>query len=93
MKNIFTKHPHSIGETYFQHLKFALSFGWNMVLGGSACIIHAIFPFFFQNTGSDKLFNLTKFFIERMPPTEERIQTFISLIEKKQADSQRYQES
>ena len=30
MKNLFTKHPHAIGETYFQHLKFAFIFGKNI---------------------------------------------------------------
>ena len=92
MKNIFTEHPHSIGESYFQHLKFAFTFGWKMVMGGSACMIHAIFPFLFQKTGSDILFHLTHFFIERMPANEEKIKNLSLLIEKKQMDSEQYPE-
>lgn len=46
MKNIFTDHPHSIGETYFKHLLFAGQFGVTMIIGGVVCLIHAIFPFF-----------------------------------------------
>jgi len=50
--NFFTKHPHSIGESYFEHLKVALSYGFKMVLGGIACIIHAFIPFLFESTAS-----------------------------------------
>ena len=72
MKNIFTNHPHSVGETYFQHFKFAIQFGINMVVGGVACMIHAIFPCFFEKTGSNILFNMVHYFILRMPKIEER---------------------
>jgi len=50
--NLFTKHPNSIGETYFEHLFFALISGVQLVWGGLACIIHAFLPFLFQTTGS-----------------------------------------
>lgn len=86
MKNIFTEHPHSIGESYIQHLTFAFSFGWNMMLGGIAGMIHAIFPFFFQKTGSNKLFHMAAFFIERTPTIDENIQGIAALIEKKQTN-------
>lgn len=49
---LFTKHPNSIGETYFEHFLFALFSGVSLVSGGVACIIHAVFPFLFENTGS-----------------------------------------
>ena len=65
MKNIFTKHPHSLGETYIEHLFAALLFGGKMLLGGFACIIHAVFPFLFETTGSSMLFKLTQRFTER----------------------------
>lgn len=48
MKKFFTQHPFSVGETYLQHFKYALLFGVSMLMGGLACIIHAIFPFLFQ---------------------------------------------
>ena len=50
--NLFTKHPESIGETYLEHLYFALRTGFKLMLGGMACMIHGIFPFMFQTTGS-----------------------------------------
>ena len=86
MKNIFTRHPHSVGESYFQHCKFALSFGLKMIIGGAACLIHAIFPFFFQKTGSDILIKLIHFFIERTPKIESRIELLAQLIKNKQTN-------
>jgi hypothetical protein len=50
---LFTAHPASIGESYFGHLVQATSFGCRMLLAGSACILHGLFPFLFVTTGSD----------------------------------------
>jgi hypothetical protein len=83
MKKIFTDHPNSMGETYFQHMKIACLFGSKMVFGGFACIIHAIFPFIFKKTGSDILLNMLHEFIERMPCIESRILRLYELIAKK----------
>lgn len=84
MKNPFTKHPESIGESYFAHFIFAGQFATNMFLGGIACLIHAIFPFLFIKTGSNFLLKMTRTFIDRMPHVdEERINQLCELIEKK----------
>ena len=56
--NVFTAHPASVGETYFQHLRFALRFGTRMTLGGIAALVHALLPFCFVTTAgriSDEL--------------------------------------
>ena len=55
MANPFTAHPASVGETYGQHLRFALRFGTCMTLGGLAAAIHALFPFLFITTASRAL--------------------------------------
>jgi hypothetical protein len=47
-----TEHPSSVGETYFQHLMFAVRFGASMILGGLACCLHGICPFLCTSTGS-----------------------------------------
>ena len=52
MDNIFTKHPHSVNETYFEHMRVALKYGMKMVVGGIAGIIHAVFPFLFETTAT-----------------------------------------
>lgn len=83
MKNIFTEHPHSINETYFQHLCFALLFGGQMLVGGIACVLHAFFPFIFEKTGSNMLLKMTHRFIERMPYVEERVIILSKIIESK----------
>jgi hypothetical protein len=50
--NPFTAHPSSVGETYTQHLRFALRFGARMTAGGLAAIVHSLLPFCFQTTAS-----------------------------------------
>jgi hypothetical protein len=52
MANPFTAHPASVGETYGQHLRFALRFGVRMTLGGLAAALHALFPFLLITTAS-----------------------------------------
>jgi hypothetical protein len=52
MRNPFTAHPHSVGETYLEHALFACRYGAKMTLGGIAAVLHGIFPFLFQTTGS-----------------------------------------
>ncbi|PKP93973.1 MAG: hypothetical protein CVT75_05210 [Alphaproteobacteria bacterium HGW-Alphaproteobacteria-14] len=49
---LFTEHPRSIGETYGQHARTAMSFGWRMVIGGFACMAHAVVPSLFVKTAS-----------------------------------------
>ena len=83
MRNIFTEHPHSIGETYWQHFCHALVIGRLMLFGGIACVIHAIFPFVMEKTASNVLFNLMRFFVNRMPMVEERVVALSNCIEKK----------
>ncbi len=47
-----TEHPHSVGETYGEHLRQATSFGAPMVMCGLACMVHGFLPFLFKKTGS-----------------------------------------
>jgi len=52
VRNPFTAHPRDVGETYFEHGLFASRYGAKMTLGGSAALVHAVFPFLFEKTGS-----------------------------------------
>lgn len=52
IKHLFTEHPASVGESYGEHLVMAGVFGVRMILGGLACLIHAVLPFLFVRTGS-----------------------------------------
>jgi hypothetical protein len=50
--NPFTRHPKEVGESYGEHFRTASGFGVTMIAGGIACLLHAIFPFWFERTGS-----------------------------------------
>lgn len=52
MKNLFTDHPNSVGETYIEHMGQALSFAGPLLVAGIACLGHALLPFMFEKTGS-----------------------------------------
>ena len=47
MKNIFTGHPSTVGETYLQHLWFALKVALKSMVVGIFFTIHAFFPCFY----------------------------------------------
>ena len=52
MANPFTRHPEEIGETYSEHMGTAAGFAATMLIGGLCVMIHAVFPFLFEHTGS-----------------------------------------
>lgn len=52
MKNWFTDHPHSVNETYLQHMCFSLCSALRLFKAGLAAIIHAFFPFLCLFTAS-----------------------------------------
>ncbi len=49
---LFTAHPESVGETYFEHMQSALRFAGKLFAATLCCVVHAAFPFFFKGTGS-----------------------------------------
>ncbi|MBC2886880.1 hypothetical protein H7Q97_15945 [Ochrobactrum sp. CM-21-5] len=49
---IFTEHPASVDETYFQHMTFAARFSIKLFAAAFAALIHAILPFLFEKTAS-----------------------------------------
>ena len=60
MKNPFTEHPHSVGETYFEHMKKALKYSFVLYYAFIVVMIHALYPFLFTTTGSDVIAKLHK---------------------------------
>ncbi len=52
LRKLFTEHPASVGESYFEHLGQALRFATRMFFGSLACLVHAFLPFLFVKTGS-----------------------------------------
>ena len=55
MKNIFKDHPNKVGETYFEHFFKAFSFGIKLLLISLRVFVHAIFPWCFEYSTSDRL--------------------------------------
>jgi hypothetical protein len=67
---LFTDHPRAIGETYGQHARTALRFGWRMVTGGLACMVHAVIPGLFVKTASRTVVQLDAEMRGRKPTPE-----------------------
>lgn len=52
IKRLFITHPASVGESYGEHFRHALSFSAAMFLGAVACLVHALIPSMCERTGS-----------------------------------------
>ena len=52
---IFTDHPSSVNETYFEHMFIALGFSFRLVYASFAALVHSIFPFLFKKTASNTI--------------------------------------
>ena len=55
MFRAFTDHPQTVGESYFEHMGSASWFAMTMFVGAVACLLHAIFPFACQKSGSRRI--------------------------------------
>ncbi len=54
-ENPFTSHPHSVGETYTEHMGVAFGVSRQLASAAAAALIHAIVPHFHQTTASDRI--------------------------------------
>jgi hypothetical protein len=52
MRDFFTKHPASVGETYLQHMGVALSFALWLAIAALAALVHAVLPALCEKTAS-----------------------------------------
>ena len=68
MFRAFTEHPDSVGESYLEHMHSASWFAMTMFVGGVCCLLHAIFPFACQKSGSRRI----KALYERMVTNRHR---------------------
>ena len=55
MLRAFTDHPEAVGESYLEHLASAWGFAAVMLAGATACLLHGLFPFAFQRSGSRRI--------------------------------------
>ena len=49
---LFTAHPASVDETYFEHMAFAGRFSGKLFAAAFAALVHAVLPFLFEKTAS-----------------------------------------
>ena len=52
VKRLFCEHPASVGETYGEHMRTALSFAVPLARASAAAFVHAVLPFAFVTTAS-----------------------------------------
>ncbi|MGA8260205.1 MAG: DUF6356 family protein [Arenicellales bacterium] len=70
---MLTSHLNEVGETYFQHFGHAFGFAMTMALGAVVCLIHAVFPFLFERTGSNFIRHLhDRMVVNRMNLTRNK---------------------
>jgi len=50
---LFTAHPSSVDESYFQHLLFAGRFAAMLFAAGFCALVHAVLPFLFEKTAGN----------------------------------------
>lgn len=62
--NLFTQHPKEVGLSYLGHMKFALWVTSRLAYCTFACLVHALFPFWFTHTVSEVLADLGSLFKE-----------------------------
>ncbi|MCY6382835.1 DUF6356 family protein [Hoeflea prorocentri] len=55
LTRLFTEHPQSVDETYFQHMRFAAGFSVRLFAAGCAALVHAFLPFLFEKTASNMI--------------------------------------
>lgn len=55
---VFRRHPAAVGETYGEHFAFATGVGGRLLFAGLACMLHGLFPFLCERTGSRTIIEL-----------------------------------
>lgn len=61
----FLEHPASVGESYFEHMRFALRFGGRLGMAAMAALVHALVPSLCKHTASRAVRDLVSFMDSR----------------------------
>ena len=62
--SFLTDHLDEVGESYWEHMLKAAGFAVAMLVGGVACLVHALLPFLFVRTGSARIRHLHDVMVE-----------------------------
>lgn len=68
----FLRHPRSVGETYAEHAATAFGFGFRMIGGGIAAVVHGVIPALCTRTASNTVKALYDRMRSRQPAFAER---------------------
>lgn len=71
MHKKFTEHPRLINETYWQHFYYAVVVGMKLSFISFVIIIHAVFPFLFEDFASSKIRKIHKKMTNRLNTKNE----------------------
>ncbi|MFI5013045.1 MAG: DUF6356 family protein [Hyphomicrobiales bacterium] len=55
LKDLFTAHPHAVGESYGEHFDVAMSYSGRLFAAACAAFVHALLPFLFVTTASSAI--------------------------------------
>lgn len=53
INRLFVRHPQTVDETYFEHMRFAAWFAVKLLAAGSAALMHALIPALFEHTAGN----------------------------------------
>ena len=70
--SFLTDHLDEVGESYWEHMLRATGFAVAMLIGGVACLVHALLPFLFVRTGSVRIRHLHEAMVENRLATSRR---------------------
>ena len=68
--NPFTKHPNTVGETYFEHMWQAFKFFCILLRLTIVVLVHSVFPFLFEFTTSSRIKKLNNYMQSRINSTK-----------------------
>ncbi|MBO6789256.1 MAG: hypothetical protein HRT60_03130 [Dinoroseobacter sp.] len=66
VEKVFLEHPASVDETFWEHFRFAMTFGFWLALAACAAFIHALVPALCKTTGSDIICKLHARIVNRV---------------------------
>ncbi len=65
IKSLFLDHPESVDETYFEHMYFAGTFSFWLLVAGLAAAVHAVVPALCETSASRILTRLHNRIVNR----------------------------
>lgn len=60
LHTLFLNHPESVGESYFEHQRAAMTFAGSLTVTAAAALIHAMVPGLCQHTARNRIELLNK---------------------------------